>query len=88
MPVRTVLKPFPFAADHINLEDLVPGDERDFPADVLPGLEAAGFVEAPAAAAPEPAESAPADAAPEAPAEPDAAPEPVSAPAKPARKRA
>lgn len=84
MPVRTVLKPFLYAEDHIRAEQLAVGDERDFPSDILPGLVAEGLVEAPAAAAPDHAEAAPA----EPPAGTDAAPEPVSAPAKPTRKRA
>lgn len=39
-----VLKPFRYAPDRINFEELAEGDVRDFPADLLPGLVAEGFV--------------------------------------------
>ena len=83
MSIAKILKPFLYAEDHIHAEQLVVGDERDFPAHILPGLVAEGFVELPASMAPEPAEPAA-----EPPAGSDAAPAPVPGPAKPARQRA
>jgi hypothetical protein len=44
MTIETVLKSFKFSPDHITNEQLNPGDERDFPDDILPGLRAAGLV--------------------------------------------
>lgn len=38
------LRPFPYAADGIRVEQLAAGDERDFAADIMPGLVAEGLV--------------------------------------------
>lgn len=42
--LRKVIKPFAYAADHVTVEALSPGDERDFPVEIVPGLEAEGLI--------------------------------------------
>ena len=39
------LRPFPYAADGIKIEQLAAGDERDFPDDIVGGLIAEKYVE-------------------------------------------
>lgn len=68
----TILKPFAYAADHINVVMVQPG-EAEIADDLVPGLVAEGYVGGPGIAAPPPVAAGRPDPAPESDTVPDAA---------------